>query len=627
MSLKARLRLAVALLMSVIVAVLSGLYIRSYLKTALQNTEDIATWIGNQVQSTVREELQRKASELQGGAPQTNAGFWADVARTDPMIAASLQRTMRYWPMVNEVFVTDAENRKLVSSLTTGAAARPMLPLLSEWEDRPFVDNLKQIFFDRSDTELVRPIAFVGDDHPVLVVHVVISWLFIRDALWKGVEGLMGIAFASLIGSLILALVLPNVVLDPLERLSRRLDLLATGKYGAPSGQERPESREFASIFSKLNLLGEQFKDAQADVLQLRENVGQLVDRLEASVLLFDSTGRLSVAGSAVQYLLGFSPTEIVGCTVDEIFPIDTEIGSAIVPAVSSGEVIDDRVLSFSNGSRIMSLLVTVQPLRRSTEPHPVGTLVTLRDADSRGELAAQLDVASRLAALSQVSRGVAHEIKNPLNAMRLHLEVLRSRLPDEPPELSVIAGEISRLDRVVKTFLDFNRPVEPQMRPWDMNNLMTEIGDLVEPEARSRGIDLEMQRAHRPAIFNADLDLIKQAILNVVMNGVEAMHEGGKLRLESRVGSGTVELSIADTGPGIPPEVQDKIFNLYFSTKQRGSGIGLAVAFRFVQLHDGKIEFSSQVGAGTTFRFSFPEAASIPTTQPDIGMSRTHGV
>lgn len=623
MSLKARLRLSVALLMSVMVAVLSGLYIRSYLKAALHNTEDIATRIGNQVQSTVREELQRRAALAERPPGEPDSAFWSRAVKEDPMLLASLRRTMIYWDMVGEVFITDQDGRVLVSSL--GASTPPRaLPLLSDWDRRPFIENLKQIFVDRSDTEVLRPIAVLGDSTPVLTVHLVISWLFIWDALWSGLEGLIWIAGAALLGSLVLALVLPNLVLDPLDRLSRRLDQLATGKYleGADAG--KPESSEFATIFTKLNMLGEQFKGAQADVLQLRGNVEQLVERLEASVLLFDSAGHLSVAGSAVQYLLGLDPSGIVGRRVDEIFPPFTELGEVVVPAVQTGDVVDERVLPFANGSRQLSLLVTVQPLRRSTDRNAVGTLVTLRDADTRGELAAQLDIASRLAALSQVSRGVAHEIKNPLNAMRLHLEVLRSRMEEDPPELAVIAGEISRLDRVVKTFLDFNRPVEPHMRPLDMNSLMVEIADLVGPEAASRAVEIDVRRAHRPATFCGDLDLIKQAILNVVMNGVEAMRDGGKLALETRVGGGIVELSVTDTGPGIPPEVQDKIFNLYFSTKNRGSGIGLSVAFRFVQLHDGKIEFSSQIGNGTTFRLIFPEAVSTPT-QFQPGMSRTH--
>jgi signal transduction histidine kinase len=623
MSLKARLRLAVALLMSVMVAVLSGLYIKSYLETALQNTEDIATRIGNQVQSTVREELQRSVAEAPTPPSVNDDQYWVGAVRDNRLLMAALRNTMNYWGMVNDVFITDNSGAVLLSSLgpTTKTGN---LPLLSDWEERPFHENLKQIFVDQSDTEVLRPITVLGSHQPVLTVHIVISWRFISDSLRKGLRGLIWIAGASLLASVILALALPNVVLDPLERLNRRLDLIATGKYTASPGGEKPETTEFASIFTKLNVLGEQFKGAQDNVLQLRGNVEQLVDRLESTVMLFDSAGRLSAAGTAVRYLLRFNPTDIVGRHVSELFPPHTEIGEIVVPAVEAGEFLDECVLPFNSGTRPLSLLVTVQPLRRSTDPQAVGTLITLRDADSRGELAAQLDVASRLAALSQLTRGVAHEIKNPLNAMRLHLEVLRSRLEEDPPELSVIAGEISRLDRVVKTFLDFNQPVEPHMRPLDMNELVAAISQLITPEASSRAVDVIVRPAHRPAIFNADLDLIKQAILNVVMNGVEAMQDGGRLTLETRVGGGVVELTVTDTGPGIPADLQDKIFNLYFTTKDSGSGIGLAVAFRFVQLHDGKIEVSSQIGSGTTFRFSFPEAASTPT-QPDIGMSRTH--
>jgi hypothetical protein len=157
-----------------------------------------------------------------------------------------------------------------------------------------------------------------------------------------------------------------------------------------------------------------------------------------------------------------------------------------------------------------------------------------------------------------------------------------------------------------VRTFLNFNKPLDIQMNVLDIAKLSREVANLVLPDAASRGMHIEMELLGERWI-KGDEDLLKQAVLNVVMNALEAMPSGGRLILRTEEKNGENEILIADNGPGIPPEIQDKIFNLYFSTKSTGSGMGLAMAFRVVQLHGGTIEVSSQLGEGTSFRLRFP--------------------
>ncbi len=295
-----------------------------------------------------------------------------------------------------------------------------------------------------------------------------------------------------------------------------------------------------------------------------------------------------------------------------------------IARAIEQNEPIRERLITVVGEKGERRLIVTVEPLA-GEDGRSIGTVVMLRDAETRGQIASQLNLAERLTALNRLTRSVAHEIKNPLQAITLHLEVLKNKLNVDTPEVQVISREISRLDRVVKTFLDFNRPVEPQMRPTDLCEVSADIASLVKPHATARGIAIEVRSATDAAWIRADRDLLKQAILNVVMNGIEAMTDGGVLSIETRSAGPFVEVAVSDTGPGIPPAIQDKIFNLYFSTKEHGSGIGLAIAFRFVQLHDGRIEFTSQPGQGTTFRFVFPEAISHPSRR-ELEMSKVQG-
>jgi signal transduction histidine kinase len=222
------------------------------------------------------------------------------------------------------------------------------------------------------------------------------------------------------------------------------------------------------------------------------------------------------------------------------------------------------------------------------------------------------LDVASRLTAISRITGSVAHEIKNPLNAIALHLDLLRERIggPGEEltAEIDVLSKEVRRLDRVVKTFLDFSRPVEVRLEEVDLAALAHEVSDLMIPQARLAKIELSFESPDKTqAVMRGDPDMLKQAILNLVTNALDAMKEGGHLRVGvSRAGE-LVTLDVADDGPGIPPDLRNKVFQLYFTTKPKGSGIGLAMTYRAVQLHNGTIDFTSEDGRGTTFRLQFP--------------------
>lgn len=230
--------------------------------------------------------------------------------------------------------------------------------------------------------------------------------------------------------------------------------------------------------------------------------------------------------------------------------------------------------------------------------------------------MASELDVASRFAAISRISGGVAHEIKNPLNAIALHLDLLRERLgtPDNEftPQINILSKEVTRLDRVVKTFLDFSRPVEIRLQEVDLAALVREVAELMTPQARLAKIALQFEPVAdaEPMWIRGDADMLKQALLNLVTNALEAMKDGGNLNLRVIRAGNLVTLEVADDGPGIPPDLRAKVFQLYFTTKTKGSGIGLAMTYRAVQLHNGTIDFVSEDGRGTTFRLQFPALA-----------------
>ena len=238
---------------------------------------------------------------------------------------------------------------------------------------------------------------------------------------------------------------------------------------------------------------------------------------------------------------------------------------------------------------------------------------------------------------LGRLMAGVTHEVRNPLNAMAIHLELVRehllrqqrsSRAPvgavlgiqggtERSPEfdgasehIDVIASEIKRLDEVITGFVRFIRPEELQLQPVNVSSLISEVIALVEPDVRRNGV---VCRADVPANLpelRADAALLRQALLNLALNGCQAMPAGGKLTMSAKAEKDRrIAIAVEDTGVGIPAEALDRIFDLYFTTKPEGSGIGLSIVYRIAQLHGGEIEVQSTEGRGTSFRLLLPRA------------------
>ncbi len=238
---------------------------------------------------------------------------------------------------------------------------------------------------------------------------------------------------------------------------------------------------------------------------------------------------------------------------------------------------------------------------------------------------------------LGRLMAGVTHEVRNPLNAMTIHLELVREHLfrqqrgarapvgavlgiqggNEPPPEfdgarehIDVIASEIKRLDEVITGFVRFIRPEELQLQPVNVESLINEVIALVEPDVRRSGIVCRADVAKGLPQLRADPALLRQALLNLALNGCQAMPAGGRLTMSAKAEKDRrIALAVEDTGVGIPAHELDRIFDLYFTTKPEGSGIGLSIVYRIAQLHGGEIEVQSTEGRGTSFRLMLPRA------------------
>jgi signal transduction histidine kinase len=234
-------------------------------------------------------------------------------------------------------------------------------------------------------------------------------------------------------------------------------------------------------------------------------------------------------------------------------------------------------------------------------------------DSAKRAQL---LELSRRVTALGRLTAGVAHEVKNPLNAMTIHLELLKQKLSAGTQagaietHVDIISREIRRLDDVVQGFLKFARPEELTLKPVPPGELIDEVLKTLAVEANVTGVALESAVSPDLPSIEADPGIFRQALLNLAKNAVQAMPNGGTLTMAAApTKDGRVEIRVADTGVGIPPEHLAKIFDLYFTTKQSGTGIGLSLVYRTVQLHNGDIDVESTPGVGTTFVIKMPKA------------------
>jgi len=318
----------------------------------------------------------------------------------------------------------------------------------------------------------------------------------------------------------------------------------------------------------------------------------------------------------------------MLGKNAAEIFADGSEIGNALLDAFGQHHGLMQQEFQNAVGERIIASLDFIEE-----DSEQIGALMVLRDAESVRRIENEIEISHRLAAAGRLVSGVGHEVKNPINAIVVHLEVLRQKLRDIDPDarrhMDVIGSEIQRLDRVVQMLIDFTRPVELRLGDVDLRKLGEDVALLASPEAARQGVIVRREWGTEPLFARIDADLFKQALLNVVLNGVQAMPKGGDLWMSaSRIGN-EVELTVRDQGAGIAPDIRDKIYNLYFTTKKSGSGIGLAMAFKVVQLMNGSMDFDSIVGTGTSFHIRVPLLGSgrEAQTPPPFAAMREIGV
>ena len=451
-------------------------------------------------------------------------------------------------------------------------------------------------------------------------VHVGVSTVFLRNELTPKLQQAAFFSVVAIFCSLVLSAVVSNVALGPLKAIARNLDTASAGDL-LPD-EDTSAGDEVGLVSLKIAHLGRQIRDTNQIFSALKDNVEQVMTKLQDGLMLFTRDSRVVLVSASAEKFLGRPRREILGRTAEEIFSDGTVLGAVVLPAFQKQRQLVQYEFDAADGHRVQVSLDFIQ--EKGT---PIGALLTMRDAESVRRIEDEIEISRRLSASGRMTRGVAHEVKNPINAIVLHLQLLQNKLQQDDPDtrrhMDIIGNEIHRLDRVVQILVDFTRPRDLRLEDVDLRDILESVSVLAAPDAARHRVRvvLELSKDDDVLMVRVDSDLMKQAILNLVLNGVQSMTAGGTLSLKARRDDEMILAEVQDQGCGIPPEGQEKIFELYFTTKgdKGGSGIGLAQTYQIMQWHYGSVEFDSIVGAGTTFRLRLPAVVAKPNHQAEM--------
>ncbi len=627
MRLKTKLVLAITALVFLIAGVLSLVYASQLLRTAVQQTYDTNRMVAEQVRFALERALETglKNIKVNPNDPDQLRALAAAAVQTNDNLYDVVESANRYSLTVYDINIGDSLSNTLLS--TTPSNENKPLPIRPNYDQLLAANPLQliqDVFGPPKVYDVVLPLDRNGQPFATVNVGVRTTLLRAFYAPWLG-EALTLMGFALAV-ALVVAFLLSNLALRPLEEISLQLDYWTPAAETGGVEKAAPKQELAARVSNQIEMIGQRMRNVEEVYSALKENLDQILGNLQDGIMLFTGDRRAVLVSEAARRFLQIERDGILGRPAREIFDRSTVLGRVLWESIDAGISLVKEEVRTETGRRIAA---SVDFIHDDEMRRGLGALVTLHDLESAAEIESDLELSRRMAAIGRLTAGVGHEVKNPINAIVLHLELLKNKLAGASApalrHLEVIDAEIHRLDRVVQMLVDFSRPVELQLREQDLRPVIADVLALAAEDLSSHNVTLLSHIPDEPIIANVDADLLKQAALNVIQNGAQAMPEGGKLEValeeESRAqasngriaapGWKTAVLRIADEGPGIPEEIREKIFDLYFTTKSGGSGIGLAMTYRILQLHHGSIEVQSKLGRGTEFRLRIPLAAT----------------
>ena len=408
-----------------------------------------------------------------------------------------------------------------------------------------------------------------------------------------------GLVVAS---GMLAVLLIANRILEQLDLLASGFEQLAAGK--SPSEVKVSGANELSTLAEKFNELSRQVREDRSRLDSSQTHLFDVVRSIQDAVVLLDTNGVVLFANKEAQERLAPKNDSLEGASLASVLGPEHPLLALVQSTVAGTEAHDVPLALPAGGTYLVSFL------RLGRERVPAGLLIVLRDLAPVMELETALDSSNRLARLGTLISGLAHQLRSPLNGMNMRLELLRHEAGDKGAKhIDKLRHEVTRLDEAIEALLRFMRPEQLKLSVFDMNELLKELGGRVNSER----VKVEYQLDPALPSVQSDRGLISEALSNLITNAEQAMVDGGSLTLSSSLQGSSVEVTLADSGPGIARDQLDRIFDLYYTTKAGGSGLGLPFAMRAIELNGGKIAIDSELGQGTVCKVTIPIAANAP--------------
>src|SRR6266568_29667 len=599
--------LVITLMVTVMVTAFSYLYVSQILRLRITNANETATSLTHQLAyaaSNAVPDFSSTSVDTSKSAAVRRA--LADYVQTDVALNNLLQSDPGDWRFIYDVTIVDASGKALLhtNASMVGKEIAPR-PNFQRVVNARFREQIRLVFSPAAVYDVTYPLELNGE--PFGTIRIGVQTVFLKSEVDARLMKAGYVSITLILVALFLAAGISNLALGPLKEINRNLDSVTAGEAESLSGDES-EHDEYGLVSLKIANLGRQIRDSREIFSALKDNVDQLMSKLQDGLMLFTRDSRVVLVSAPVEGFLGRPRADLLGHTIHEVFDRRSPLGAALLEAFERRRPLSQREFDAAGGKRVQVSLDFVQEKNSQ-----IGALLIMRDPESVRRIGDEIEMSRRLSASGRLTRGVAHEVKNPINAIVLHLQLLQSKLqqidPDTRRHMDIIGSEIHRLDRVVQILVDFTRPRELRLEETDLRRLLEDVVSLAAPDAAQHAVNIVQELPAEPLFVKVDADFLKQAILNVVLNGVQAMPRGGTLSVSARRDDEIVTTEIQDQGGGIPAEIQDKIFELYFTTKKGGSGIGLAQTYQIMQWHYGSLDFESVMGQGTKFRLRLPLA------------------
>jgi PAS domain S-box-containing protein len=346
------------------------------------------------------------------------------------------------------------------------------------------------------------------------------------------------------------------------------------------------------------------------DISSENDLLEMVLDSMSDGVVVTDINGCIIMFNKSSERLIPFVPGDLMEKPLWETID-DREMADFVREELDAQETVWDRTFALEDGTgRIVSL--SIMPLVRDGAIQ--GSLLHIEDVTEKKSKEARLRRAESLASLTTLAAGVAHEIKNPLGSMSIHLQLMQKEMEGKATVateklreyLDVLNEEVDRLNTTVVDFLFAVRPMDAKLVVQDINQIIRDLLDFMKFELEEAKVDIAVNLPEIPKL-NLDDKYIKHALLNLIKNALDAMPDGGELAIRTRSNGEMVFVEIVDNGVGMEQETLGKIFEPYFTTKDFSSGLGLTLVFKIIKEHNGEITVKSKPGEGTTFTISFP--------------------